>query len=139
MTQNRNRMEDLRVRRTRMALQNAFIELTIEKNFSSVTVTDITERAMVNRATGITPVKRGGVEKLAKNGVHWQTLGTSTSTRATNEPTRAILPEYGVSCKRSNRKREHSRSQPERQALYLRCMPEHFYDQQRYDFLSFTS
>ena len=51
MTQNKTRMEDLRVRRTRQSLQNAFIELTIEKNFSSVTIADITERAMVNRAT----------------------------------------------------------------------------------------
>ena len=51
MTQNKNRMEDLRVRRTRLSIQNAFIELTIEKNFSSVTIADIAERAMVNRST----------------------------------------------------------------------------------------
>jgi hypothetical protein len=58
---------------------------------------------------GITPLKRGGVEeKLAKDGVHWQTLGTSKSLRAANEPTRHILPEYGLSRKRPNWKREHS-------------------------------
>lgn len=51
MTQNKNRTEDLRVRRTRLSLQNAFIELTIEKNFSSLTIANITERAMVNRST----------------------------------------------------------------------------------------
>ena len=51
MTQNKHLVEDLRVRRTRKSLQNAFIELTIQKNFGSVTVAEITERAMVNRAT----------------------------------------------------------------------------------------
>ena len=51
MTQNKNGTEDLRVRRTRLFLQNAFIELSIEKDFSSVTIADITERAMVNRST----------------------------------------------------------------------------------------
>ncbi len=48
MTQN---VEDLRVRRTRKLLQQALIQLTIEKGFADVTVRDITERAMVNRAT----------------------------------------------------------------------------------------
>jgi AcrR family transcriptional regulator len=43
--------EDLRVRRTRKLLQDALIELTIERGFSAVTVRDIAERAMVNRAT----------------------------------------------------------------------------------------
>jgi AcrR family transcriptional regulator len=44
-------MEDLRVRRTRKLLQQAFIECTIEKGFAAITVRDITERAMVNRST----------------------------------------------------------------------------------------
>jgi AcrR family transcriptional regulator len=44
-------LKDLRVRRTHALLQKAFIELTIEKGFTEVTVRDITERAMVNRAT----------------------------------------------------------------------------------------
>ncbi|HEX2906841.1 MAG TPA: TetR family transcriptional regulator, partial [Phototrophicaceae bacterium] len=43
--------EDLRVRRTRKLLQQALIELTVEKGFAAVTVRDITERAMVNRST----------------------------------------------------------------------------------------
>lgn len=43
--------EDLRVRRTRKFLQTALMELTIQKGFDAVTVTDICERAMVNRAT----------------------------------------------------------------------------------------
>ena len=43
--------EDLRVRRTRKMLQDALIELTVEKGFAAVTVRDITERAMVNRST----------------------------------------------------------------------------------------
>jgi AcrR family transcriptional regulator len=51
VTQNEHPMEDLRVRRTRKSLQDAFIELTIQKGFEAVTVRDITERAMVNRAT----------------------------------------------------------------------------------------
>lgn len=42
---------DLRVRRTRMLLQEAFMKLMAEKSFQSITVQDITERAMVNRAT----------------------------------------------------------------------------------------
>src|SRR3984893_2652660 len=44
-------VEDLRVRRTRKLLQQAFIELTVEKGFAALTVRDITERAMVNRST----------------------------------------------------------------------------------------
>ncbi len=43
--------EDLRVRRTRKLLQNALIELTVEKGFASLTVQDIADRAMVNRST----------------------------------------------------------------------------------------
>jgi AcrR family transcriptional regulator len=43
--------EDLRVRRTRKVLKSALIELTIEKGFAAVTVQDIANRAMVNRAT----------------------------------------------------------------------------------------
>src|SRR4029434_1901237 len=51
MTQNKKQTEDLRVRRTRKLLQQALIELTIEKGFAAVTVQDIADRAMVNRAT----------------------------------------------------------------------------------------
>jgi AcrR family transcriptional regulator len=43
--------DDLRVRRTRLLLQKALIELTIERGFVDVTVSDISERAMVNRST----------------------------------------------------------------------------------------
>jgi AcrR family transcriptional regulator len=45
------KVEDLRVRRTRVLLQRALIELTIERGFTDITVRDITERAMVNRST----------------------------------------------------------------------------------------
>src|SRR5687768_13411706 len=48
MTQN---IEDLRVRRTRKLLQKALLEAASEKGFAHVSVRDITERAMVNRAT----------------------------------------------------------------------------------------
>lgn len=42
---------DLRVRRTRKRLRNAFMELMQEKSFRAMTVQDITERAEINRAT----------------------------------------------------------------------------------------
>src|SRR5215468_6486890 len=42
---------DLRVRRTRMVLREALIDLIEEKGFDAVTVGDIAERAMVNRTT----------------------------------------------------------------------------------------
>jgi AcrR family transcriptional regulator len=48
MTQN---LEDLRVRRTRKLLQKALLDAASDKGFAQVTVRDITERAMVNRAT----------------------------------------------------------------------------------------
>ncbi len=51
MTQKSSAGEDMRVRRTRKMLQQAFIELTIEKGFAALTVRDIAARAMVNRAT----------------------------------------------------------------------------------------
>jgi AcrR family transcriptional regulator len=44
-------LEDLRVRRTRKLLQKALLEAASQKGFAHVTVRDITERAMVNRAT----------------------------------------------------------------------------------------
>lgn len=44
-------LEDLRVRRTRKLLQQALLEAASEKGFAHVTVRDIAERAMVNRAT----------------------------------------------------------------------------------------
>src|SRR5258707_1618344 len=42
---------DVRVRRTRLMLQKAFVELIATKPFQSVTIQDIADRAMVNRAT----------------------------------------------------------------------------------------
>jgi AcrR family transcriptional regulator len=43
--------EDLRVRRTRQALHNAFMVLIEEKGFDAIIVQDIADRAMVNRVT----------------------------------------------------------------------------------------
>jgi len=51
LTTKKRKGEDLRVRRTRKQLLEAMISLVIEKGFNSVTVQDISERAMVNRAT----------------------------------------------------------------------------------------
>lgn len=45
------RSEDLRVRRTRTLLEQAFRELMAHKSFQAITVQDITGRAMVNRST----------------------------------------------------------------------------------------
>ena len=42
---------DLRIRRTHKFLQEAMIELIAEKSFDAITVGDIAERAMINRAT----------------------------------------------------------------------------------------
>jgi AcrR family transcriptional regulator len=42
---------DLRVRRTRADLREALIDLIEEKGFDAVTVRDIADRAMINRAT----------------------------------------------------------------------------------------
>src|SRR5258707_3519023 len=43
--------KDLRVRRTHIMLCKAFLELIKERDFQSITVQDIADRAMVNRAT----------------------------------------------------------------------------------------
>jgi AcrR family transcriptional regulator len=51
MAQNKQPPEDLRVRRTRKLLFQALIELAIEKGFAAITVQEIADRAMVNRAT----------------------------------------------------------------------------------------
>jgi AcrR family transcriptional regulator len=50
-TATKEESEDLRVRRTRKLIQQAFRELTVEKGFSTITVQDIADRAMVNRST----------------------------------------------------------------------------------------
>ena len=42
---------DLRIQRTHKFLQEAMIELITEKGFDAITVGDIAERAMINRAT----------------------------------------------------------------------------------------
>src|SRR6476469_4339363 len=42
---------DPRVKRTRKLLQQAFMELIMEKEVASISIQDITERATVNRAT----------------------------------------------------------------------------------------
>ena len=43
--------QDPRVKRTRQLLQQAFMELMMEKSFEAITVQDIAERATVNRVT----------------------------------------------------------------------------------------
>lgn len=43
--------EDIRVQRTRQVLQRALLQLTAEKGFAAVTVSDIIKQARVNRST----------------------------------------------------------------------------------------
>ena len=42
---------DPRVKRTRKLLEQAFMELMVEKGFQAITIQDVTDRATVNRAT----------------------------------------------------------------------------------------
>src|SRR5579862_8776053 len=51
MTRNDANSEDLRVKRTHKLLQEALIELTIQKGFAAVTVSDLTKSAGINRGT----------------------------------------------------------------------------------------
>lgn len=48
---NEYRTNDLRVKRTHKLILDALIELTVQKGFSAVTVSDITQYAGINRAT----------------------------------------------------------------------------------------
>lgn len=43
--------EDLRIRRSRLMLQNAFMDLMRQKDFQAITVQEIADKAMVHRAT----------------------------------------------------------------------------------------
>lgn len=43
--------EDIRVQRTRKLMQQALFQLTVEKGFAAVTVSDIVKRAQINRST----------------------------------------------------------------------------------------
>jgi AcrR family transcriptional regulator len=51
LVQNSLQKEDVRIQRTRKLLQQALIDLTVEMGFATITVRDITNRAMVNRST----------------------------------------------------------------------------------------
>lgn len=46
-----NTNEDLRVKKTKKLIKESFLELLEEKGYSKVSVTDITNRAMINRNT----------------------------------------------------------------------------------------
>lgn len=45
------KQDDLRIVRTRKAIMDALVQLIIQKDFSKITVTDITNIAVINRAT----------------------------------------------------------------------------------------
>jgi AcrR family transcriptional regulator len=51
MTPEDSHDEDLRVQRTQKLILEALLELTVEKGFSALTVSDITKHARINRAT----------------------------------------------------------------------------------------
>jgi AcrR family transcriptional regulator len=63
---------DLRVRRTQKMLQEALVDLITERGFDSITVGDIAERAMVNRATFYRHYqdKYNLVEKIFEGALH---------------------------------------------------------------------
>lgn len=68
---------DLRVKRTRMALREALVNLIDERGFDAITVGDIAERAMVNRTTFylhyqdkydiVTSIFRSAVDELSES------------------------------------------------------------------------
>ena len=72
MTQERT---DLRVRRTQKMLQEALVDLITERGFDSITVGDIAERAMVNRATFYRHYrdKYDLIEKIFEGALHTMT------------------------------------------------------------------
>ncbi|MCR4695470.1 MAG: TetR/AcrR family transcriptional regulator [Pseudobutyrivibrio sp.] len=47
----RERSKDLRVRRTIASIRKAFYELVLEGNYSDISITDLTDRAGINRKT----------------------------------------------------------------------------------------
>ena len=47
----RERSKDLRVRRTLTAVRKAFNELVLARNYNEISITDLTERAGINRKT----------------------------------------------------------------------------------------
>ena len=51
MTRNNSRSDDLRVQRTHKLILDALLELTVQKGFSAISVSDITRHAGINRAT----------------------------------------------------------------------------------------
>ena len=47
----RERSKDLRVRRTVASIRKAFFELVVEKNYNDISITELTDRAGINRKT----------------------------------------------------------------------------------------
>ncbi len=47
----KERSKDLRVRRTITSIRKAFFELVLEKNYNEISITELTERAGINRKT----------------------------------------------------------------------------------------
>lgn len=54
MLQNKH---DIRTKRTHQQIRDALIDLIFEKHFDNITVSDITNRAMINRSTFIGIIK----------------------------------------------------------------------------------
>ena len=66
---------DLRIRRTRSAIREAFVALMQNKEYAAITVTDISERAGINRKTfyahydSVDDLLRGrSYEEMLRNG-----------------------------------------------------------------------
>ena len=47
----RERSKDLRVRRTLTSIRKSFYELVLEKNYNEISITELTDRAGINRKT----------------------------------------------------------------------------------------
>ncbi len=47
----RERSKDLRVRRTLTSIRKSFFELVLEKNYNEISITELTDRAGINRKT----------------------------------------------------------------------------------------
>lgn len=83
---------DRRIRRTQKSLHEALISLVLEKNYDSITVQEILDRADVGRATFYSHFK--GKDELLISGVHnlRNTLNSAVQAgRSSSEPREVII------------------------------------------------
>ena len=68
--------QDLRVVKTREAIQNAFVQLIEEKGFEAMTIKDITEKARINRGTFYAHYRTNTIACPAMNRNCWKASST---------------------------------------------------------------